>query len=128
MRRLIVRAEQFVEWFHRVVPGAYREITTEDVEDMTRCELIGRHGEYLRLDIEIVRCVLLYEQLRENRQKRDEIKDDDGVIHCRRCGVVLVKPKAKRGRPNEFCENCQPFRGRERNKKWRSRHGVMAMN
>ena len=32
MRRLIVRAEQFAEWFHRVVPGAYREITTEDVK------------------------------------------------------------------------------------------------
>ena len=128
MRRLIVRAEQFVEWFHRVVPGAYREITTEDVQDMTQCELIGRHGEYLRLDIEIVRCVLLYEQLRENRQKKDEIRDKNGSIHCRRCGVVLAKPDGKRGRPHEYCSSCEVFRGRERNWKWRSKHGVMAMS
>ena len=119
MRRLIVRAEQFVEWFNRVVPGAYREVTTEDVEDMTRCELIGRHGEYLRLDIETVRCVLLYEQLRENRQKRDEIKDDDGVIHCRRCGVVLDRPDRKRGRPREYCHDCESLRATMRSRKWR---------
>ena len=64
---------------------------------MTTCSLIGKYGYYMQLDIETVRCILLYEQLRHSRLKRDEIRDSDGFIHCRRCGVVLAKPKAKRG-------------------------------
>ena len=119
MRRLIVRAEQFAEWFHRVVPGAYREITTEDVEDMTQCELIGRHGEYLPLDVETARCVLLYEQRRENRQRRDEIRDSEGIMHCRRCGVALSKPDGKCGRPREYCPDCESSRSTMRARKWR---------
>jgi hypothetical protein len=55
-----------------------------------------------------------YEQLWENRQKRDEIRDEDGVIHCWRYGVVLAKFEAKWGRPNEYCDKCQPFRRKER--------------
>lgn len=127
MRRLIVRAEQFVEWFNRVVLGAYREITVEDVEDMVACGLIKRYGFYDDTDLQTVIGILNYEQLRENRQKRDEIKDDDGVIHCRRCGVALDRPNGKRGRPREYCPDCEHLRGRERYRKWRSRR-VVAMN
>ena len=50
---------------------------------------------------------------------RDEIRDDNGVIHCRRCGVVLAKSDGKRGRPSEYCADCDPFRVRERYRKWR---------
>jgi len=119
--RLIVRPEDFAEWFNKAIPGAYRQITAEDVRDMTTCGLIGRYGYYMQPDIETVRAILQYEQLRQNRQKRADIRDDDGVIHCRLCGVVLARPKAKRGRPNEFCDKCQPFRGRERYRKWRKK-------
>jgi len=90
------------------------------VRDMTTCGSIGKYGYYGNLDVEMVRCVLLYEQLRQNRQKRDEIRDSEGLMHCRRCGVALVaKPKAKRGRPSQYCAECQPFKRRERYKKWR---------
>ena len=117
--RLIVRPEDFAAWFSKAIPGASRIIGVEDVQDMTTCGLIGRYGYYIHLDIETVWAILQYEQLRQNREKRDEIRDSDGSIHCRRCGVALAKPKTKRGRPNEFCDKCQPFRGRERNRKWR---------
>lgn len=61
MRRPALRPNRFAVWFNRVVPGAYRQITAEDVLDMTQCGLIGRYGEYMQLDIEIVRGVLQYE-------------------------------------------------------------------
>ena len=128
MRRPVLRPNRFAEWFNRVAPGAYRQITAEDVQDMTQCGLIGRYGEYMQLDIEIVRAVLQYEQLRHNRQKRADIRDSDGSVHCRRCGVALARPKAKRGRPSEYCRDCEPFRGRERNRKWRSKHDVIAVS
>lgn len=119
--RLIIKPEDFVAWFNKAIPGAYRSIDVEDVRDMTTCGLIGKYGYYIQLDVETVRAILQYEQLRENRQKRDEIRDSDGSIHCRRCGVVLTKPKTKRGRPVEYCSDCEPFRGRERYSRWRSR-------
>lgn len=128
MRRLIVRAEDFAEWFHRVIPGTYRQITVQDVEDMTQCGLIGRYDEYIQLDIETVRAILQYERLRQNRQKRDELKDSEGIMHCRRCGVELAKPESKRGRPNEYCDKCQPFRGRERYRKWRGKQDAIVMS
>ena len=125
--RLIVKPEDFVAWFNKAIPGAYRSITAQDVRDMTTCGLIGRYGYYIHLDIETVRAILQYEQLSQNRQKKEEIRDGDGVIHCRRCGVVLAKPKTKRGRPVEYCSDCEPLRGRERNRKWRSKQNVITM-
>jgi DNA-directed RNA polymerase subunit M/transcription elongation factor TFIIS len=42
------------------------------------------------------------------------------VIHCRRCGVALVaKPDGKKGRPKEYCSDCEAARPRERHRKWR---------
>lgn len=122
MTHLATTPKQSADRFNAKVPGAHRQIRVDDVKDMVTCGLIGKFECFLDLDLETVRAVLRYERLRENRQKRDEIKDDDGVIHCRVCGVALVaEPKGKRGRPNEYCDRCQPLRGRERNRKWRSR-------
>jgi hypothetical protein len=126
--RLIVRPEDFAEWFNKAIPGAFRSIAAQDVRDMTTCGLIGKYGYYMQLDIETVRAILQYEQLRQNRQKRDEIRNDDGVIHCRKCGVVLAKPDGRKGRPHEYCPDCEVFRGRERYRKWRSKQGVMAIS
>ena len=117
--RLIVRPEDFVAWFNKAIPGASRSIGVEDVQDMTTCDLIGKYGYYGNLDLEMVRCILLYEQLRKARQKRDEIRDEDWVIHCRRCGVALAKSEGKKGRPKEYCPACESSRSTTRGRKWR---------
>ena len=119
--RLIVKPEDFVAWLAKAIPGAYRSITAQDIQDMTTCGLIGKYGYYGNLDLEMVRCILLYERLKQAREKKNEIRDKNGSIHCRRCGAVLAKPDGRKGRPNEFCDKCQPFRGRERYRKWRRR-------
>lgn len=116
--QLITNPQKFADFFNAKVPGAYRKVSADDIRDMTTCGLIGRYGYYIHLDIETVRAILQYEQLRQNRQKKDEIKDDDGVIHCRGCGVVLDRPKDK-GRPREYCPDCESSRSTMRNQKWR---------
>ena len=121
MINFITSPDKFADLFNIKVPGAYREITASDIRDMTTCGIIGRYGYFIHLDIETVRRILQYEQLRQNRQKRDEIRDSDGAIHCRRCGVVLDKTDGKKGRPREYCPDCDRFRGRERRRKWQSR-------
>lgn len=127
--QLITNAQKFADLFNAKVPGAHRQITVDDVRDMTTCGLIGRYSYYIHLDIETVRSILRYEKLREYREKRDDIKDGNGVIHCRGCGVALdARPKNKRGRPNEYCAECEPFRRRERNRKWRIKHRAIAMS
>lgn len=117
--QLITNPQKFADFFNAKVPGACRQVTVDDIRDVTTCGLIGKYREYIRLDIETFRAVLQYEQLRQNRQKRDEIRDSDGSIRCRSCGVVLARPGGRRGRPNEYCADCEAFRGRERYRKWR---------
>jgi len=56
--RLIVKPEKFAAWFDRVMPGAYRQITVDDVRDMVTCGLIGKFDCFLNLDLETVRAVL----------------------------------------------------------------------
>ena len=119
MTQLTTRPDKFAAEVNAKLLGAHRQITVDDVRDMTTCGLIGRYGYYGNLDLEMVRCILLYEQLRENRQKRDEIKDSDGSIHCRRCGVALPRPDGKRGRPHEYCSGCESSRTTVRGRKWR---------
>ena len=86
---------------------------------MTECDLVGKYGYYGRDDIQLVRAILLYEQLRQNRQKKDEIRDSDGAIHCRRCGALLAtQTDSKKGRPKEYCAACEVFRARDRYNKW----------
>jgi hypothetical protein len=71
--RLIIKPEDFAAWFNKAIPGAYRSMTAQDVQDMVTSGVIGRYGYYMKLDIETVWPILQYEQLRENRRKKDEI-------------------------------------------------------
>jgi len=122
MTQLITSPSKFADFFNTKVIGAYRQITADDVRDMTTCGLIGKHGGwYLQLDLETVRAILQYEQLRENREKRDEIRDEERVLHCRRCGVVLDRPDGKKGRRREYCDACQSSRSTMRGRKWREK-------
>jgi hypothetical protein len=120
VRRYIVRAEDFADLFNAKVTGAYRQVTADDIRLLTQFGLIDRYGFYdTRDDLQTVIGILNYEQLRENRQASDEIRDGDGVIHCRRCGVVLARPDGKRGRPKEYCPDCESSRITMRGRKWR---------
>jgi hypothetical protein len=87
----IINPDIFAKWFKSEVSNANREITAQDVRELTECGLIGRYKFYTRQDLETVRGILQYEQLLKNRQKRNEIKDAEGEIHCRRCGKLLPK-------------------------------------
>jgi hypothetical protein len=86
---------------------------------MTSCGLIGQYGYYGRSDLETVRAVLQYEQLRHDRAEKLRIKEAPKT--CKRCGKPLPKKGSGRGRPREFCDRCELFRGRERHMKWRNR-------
>jgi hypothetical protein len=120
----ITSPEAFAEWFKSKVPGAYRAITSRDIWVMTECGLIGRYGCYGRQDLETVREVLQYEQLWQIRIQEQITKDKSKPQKCKRCGQPLTyQHEVKKGRQREYCQQCEPFRGRERNRKWFKKDG-----
>ena len=65
---MLTSPDKFAAVFTTTFPGAYRIVTVQDVRDMTECRLIGKYGEYYgRADLETVRCILQYEQMREKQ-------------------------------------------------------------
>ena len=113
MRQPILSPDRFAEWFNRVVP-AYRKITPEDARYLTVVGLVGRYGYYGRTDLEIVRSILQYEQMREERLSR---YNKQSV--CKMCGKPLIPLlNARKGRPKEYCAACNPLRPRDRWRKW----------
>ncbi len=117
MRLPILSPDKFAEWFNSVVIGAYRKITTQDVRDLAECGLIRIYGYYGHSDLQTVRAILLYEQMREMRLKK--VKKASEPPRCKRCGQPLPSQSdGKKGRPNEYCLDCEPFRARERYLKW----------
>ena len=62
---IMAEPRRFAAKFNSTVPGAYRQVTIDDIRQMAQCGLIGRHGFFSREDLEIVRGILRYEQLRE---------------------------------------------------------------
>ena len=56
---------KFAAKFNSVVPGAFRPLTADDARYLMHCGLIGRRGFFERADLETVRGILLYEQVRE---------------------------------------------------------------
>ena len=112
MRQPILIPGRFAALFNSVVLGAYRQVTAQDVRDLTRCGLIGRYGYYGRADIETVRAVLQYEQIKQEREQQA-----NAVRTCKRCGGLLPDNEGV-GRPKEYCLKCEPFRGRERWRRW----------
>ena len=113
--------QKFAEWFNEKYPGAYRQVVAQDVKDMTDCGLLYRRGYYSGSnDGEIIRAVLQYEQLRENRLTQQS--NEKMPPCCRRCGEPLIaNPQGKPGRPKEYCPGCETYRNRERQKVLRHR-------
>jgi len=103
----IISPEAFAEWFNKKIPGTRRKITTDDVCHMTECSLIGRYNSYIRQDLEVLRGILQYEKMRENRPvKQDKEKEP----HC--CKIfgqpLPPNPGGKPGRLREYCYGSEP--------------------
>lgn len=100
---------KFSSLFNDAVPGAYRSITAQDVIDLTGCGLIGKYKFYGSLDIETIRCILLYEELRLKRRQQYHSNRT-----CKRCGESLPDVDGGRGRPREYWSECEKSRVRDR--------------
>ena len=58
---------KFAVKFNCTVPGAYRSVTAENIRQITRCGLIERHGFFTREDLETVRGIIMYEQMKTEK-------------------------------------------------------------
>ncbi|MFC1893714.1 hypothetical protein ACFLYR_06795 [Chloroflexota bacterium] len=121
MESMTSNPNRFAAWFNEKYLGAYRRITTEDVEEMTNSRLIGRFRYYSPpQDGETIRGILQYEQLREKRSERGSAEDKLEPPKCKMCGKPLPPElESKTGRPREYCWECESFRNQERQKKSR---------
>jgi hypothetical protein len=89
---------------------------------MTECGLIGKYKYYGRADLQIVRGLILYEQMREKRMKKPAVEDKLQILCCKLCGDPLpTKHEGKKGRPREYCRRCEKSRQRERYRTWQAR-------
>ena len=61
---------KFAAKFNSTVPGAVRPITGDDVRQLAHCGLIGRRGFFERADMETIRGILWYENIREKAGRR----------------------------------------------------------
>lgn len=114
--------EAFADYFNAKVPYAYRGITSNDVLLMTECNLICRHGFYGSQDLEVVRGILQYEQMREKRSARCATEEQQLPPSCKMCRQLLpAQSGGKKGRPREYCVECEPFRNRDRQQRLVSR-------
>ncbi len=118
--------ERFAAQFNAKLPGAYRQITVQDIKDMTECGLIKRYGYYSHSDLETVRAILLYEQLLEKRLKKPLNEEKLILPRCKMCGEqLLVQLEGKKGRPREYCSECESLRRKDRYRKWRIRRKAL---
>ena len=122
---MITNPAKFAEWFNTRVPGAYRKMTTQDIRDMTECGLIGRHRYFMLSDLQTVIGILQYEQLRQKRLEK--LLDSKQPRLCKLCGQPLpVQPEAKKGRPRDYCTQCESSRVRQRSRKWRKKQTALS--
>ena len=121
MRRYIVRAEDFADLFNAKVPGAYRQVTADDIRLLTQFGLIGRYGFYDTTDdVQTVIGILNYERLREKKTQEEKLEAIGDPSPCRLCGKPLSKQlEGKKGRPREYCPDCESSRATGRYQKWR---------
>jgi len=116
---------KFADLFNSKVPGAYREVTAQDVRDLTQCGLIKRYGFYDTTDLQTVIDILNYEQLRAKRTQKEEREASLEPPRCKLCGQPLSSYlEGKKGRPKEYCQDCEPLRGKQRYSQWRRKELV----
>ena len=116
---------KFADWFNLKHPGAPRQITVDDVENLKSCDLIHRYGFYSTFqDGKTVMGILKYEQMQKERSTQNNTKQKDELPTCKMCGQSFSEePEDKSGRPKEYCPDCAPVRNKERQRKlrWRRR-------
>ena len=118
----ITSPEVFADLFNTKIPDAYRKVTSNDVRLMTECHLIGKYNFYIMDDLETVRGILEYEQLREKRPAQSTIENSHEPPKCKMCGELLhLQPSGKKGRLKEYCQQCQSARVTERYRRWRKK-------
>ncbi|MFC1982972.1 hypothetical protein ACFLV5_04250 [Chloroflexota bacterium] len=105
-------------------PGAPRNITIGDVENLKECELIHRYGFYsTSQDGKTILGILKYEKMRERKSDQKSTGYKSRPPKCKMCGQSIPEePEGKGGRPKEYCHQCSPLRGKERQKKLRQQH------
>ena len=100
MLEIIANPGKFAARFNEKYPGAYRQVTAQDVRDMTTCHLIGRYECYLKDDLEFIRGILQYEQMREKRSAQPTPEEKLEPTKCKKCKQPLPpEPEGKKGRP-----------------------------
>ena len=116
--------KMFADWFNVTYRGAHRNVSVEDIREMTECGLIGRYRYYSpSQDGEIIRGILQYEQMREKRTTQETTDDKEEPPKCIMCGKELVfKKTVKTGRPKQYCNECEPNRGLDRYRKWKHKN------
>ena len=119
----VVEAQQFAGLFNEKVVGAYRQVTTYDILLMARVGLIGQYDRLFSWEIETVRRILRYEQLRDKQPEPPTLSGNAPEPQvCRLCKQHLATRKeGKRGRPQLYCDACVIERARQRNREWRAR-------
>lgn len=119
----ITNPDKFAITFNMTFPDDYRIITGQDVRDMTECGLIREYGGYYsRADLQRIRAVLQYEQVREKRSVKPAPEDKQEPPKCKRCQQPLPpEPERIKGRPREYCPSCESFRNTERYRRWRKK-------
>ena len=123
MRLPVYSPDRFAAEFNAAVPGACRKIDAQDIRDLTRCGLIGRYSYYGRADLETVRAILQYELLRAERERKACLKDAPRT--CKRCGKSLPENGGGRGRPSEYCLDCESSRAKDRYRKWKKKREMV---
>ena len=67
MDPLITNPDKFASQLNAVTPGI--NLTTQDVLEMTECDLMGHYRYYCRQNLQVVRAVLKYIDLRQKSKK-----------------------------------------------------------
>ncbi|MFC2043849.1 hypothetical protein ACFLT8_01385 [Chloroflexota bacterium] len=62
---MLTSPDKFTSFFNTKEPSAYQRINAQDVLSMKKCGLVGRYNYYCQDDLEIIRGILQYEQMRE---------------------------------------------------------------